>query len=156
MTTPEPTPNPYASPVADELSGASEPEVAYQKLAHKRQQQSVATIASWVLGGVLTCGGYIWLLYDLWEMPAFMIFILANVIGVGWVVLGIVAATGSDRAHSIGLVWSYLAAAFFLTHCNVLGAIIVVLIILQSHRLRSFDRQLFHLRAAAEESASGR
>jgi hypothetical protein len=154
MTSSEPPPNPYASPLADALADAKEAEVAYLQLAAKRQQQAVATAASWILGGVLTCGGYFWLLYDLWEMPALMIFILANVIGVGWVLLGITAALGSERGHSVGLVWSYLAAAFFLTHCNLLGAIVVVLIILQSHRLRAFDRQLFHLRTAAEESVS--
>jgi hypothetical protein len=150
--TPEPPHNPYASPLSDALPDEADPSAAYDQLRHKRHQQATATAASWIAGGLLTCGAYTWFVYEFEPRAAvIVILVLANLIGIGWMVLGIAAACGSERAHGIGLIWSYLAAAFFLTHCNLLAALVVALIITQGHRLKSFDRQLLEMSLALKE-----
>lgn len=148
MTFSDPEHNPYSAPHSEALSEESDPETDYRELVKKRAQQASALAAAWIIGGLLTAGMYTWFWFEVWTPLAVTLMVVANLIGLVWVLIGVAAAAGARQAHQIGLVWSYLTVLFFIAHCNVAG-IVVVLMILQGHRLHAFDNKLRELAAAA-------
>lgn len=156
----EPTPpdpdNPYRSPQAD-LRGPVPQETAPvdPMLIRKFRQQIIALGAVWIILGIVGGGAMALALggvdafaaaadVDGPVAPLVMQITLAAVavLGVVWVILGIFACLKQLWAVYTGLVLSYISLVGNVLTLNLCALVILIVIILQAHRVIGFAKRL--------------
>jgi hypothetical protein len=148
--TPEDEPNPYQAPASDlDQPAAVDASAVRPGLIKMFRDQAVALGAVWVLlGGVLAAGGGLvsWragrdvrLGVGL-DMPTFVVGMA--VLGLTWLVLGVLTCLKQVGAVYVGLVLSYLALLTQVLTLNFCGSILLILVILQAHRVIRWGNQM--------------
>jgi hypothetical protein len=142
----QPNSNPYAAPSlpaqkASEFSAHS-PELS--KVIKDFRAQSLALGVAWIIIGCLNAGVSALILSDQFlpnNALGIVVPMIAALAGT-WVIAGIATLAKQLWGIYLGLVISYLGALGSLANLSICGLVILVLIIVQSHRVINFAKEI--------------
>ena len=140
--------NPYQSPASAAHPGAPPlpaSNAAVVKLVKDFRSQIHALGAFWIIIGsvVIGIGAFVSNLLGLGKDPtAVTLGIIFLVMGPAWIALGIMSCLKQMWAVYVGLVLSYLSLIGNVINLNICGAVILLVVIFQAHRVIGWARQL--------------
>ena len=144
--------NPYQSPVADSEQTERQAGKAYPDPAIivKFREQIHALGAFWIIIGGIASGLVAMVFLGsadfLTSDPDNIVFLIvagvSGFMGLAWVVLGVLTCLKQMWAVYTGLVLSYLSAALQLLNLNLCAIAILVIVILQAHRVIGWARKM--------------
>jgi hypothetical protein len=150
MTSPNPGGvNPYQAPEADlGTPGESGPSEVDRALARKFGEQILALGAFWILMGGGAIGLSILALGGDRDLGASFVpggrtlLVIAGIVGGAWIVLGILTSARKIWAVYAGLALCYVSLILQVLALNLCTFAILVLVILQAHRVIGWSRRL--------------
>jgi hypothetical protein len=132
--------NPYRAPEHFETSNVYEGDVYQRKMLKDFRSQILALGVFWIIIGTLVtalgifAGGTT---FDSYEEGDFetLVRVVFIVIGASWTVLGVLSCLKQVWAVYVGLVLSYISLLGNLINVNLCGLIILIVVIVQAHRV---------------------
>ena len=138
--------NPFEAPAEDSRTFETAPD-GFTQLLKKFRQQITALGAVWIFfGGVGMVASGVMLMRSQTvqsnEDVGFVFGIVVAIISIVWFGLGIATCLKQMWAVYLGLGISYLSLLGNLTSLNICGLVIVVLVIIQGHRVIGYSKTL--------------
>ena len=138
--------NPYQAPAPVPVVTPSPQTGAFAKLLKDFQSQIVALGAFWIIiGGVTVAIGLFatsMLAGELDQQALRIVGVIVCAMGAVWMALGVFSCLKHMWAVYVGLGLSYLSVISNLFNFNLCGMIILVIVIIQAHRVISWAGQL--------------
>ncbi len=138
--------NPFEAPAEDSRVIAPAPSIHILLLKRFRQQMN-ALGAAWILfGSVGMVASAVMMTRSqntrLSESVEFVVVILVAIISMVWFLLGVATCLKNSRAVYFGLGITYLSLLGNLMSFNICGLVIVILVIIQGHRVIGYSKTL--------------
>jgi len=146
--------NPYQSPptAAPLAPVSSQANLQHLKMLKDFRSQIVALGAFWIIiGGLAAIMGifatsFLITANDVAPQTLAMMCGIIVVLGLAWVTLGVLACLKQMWAVYVGLVLSYISLVGNLINLNICGLVILVVVIIQAHRVIGWAGQLTRAR----------
>ncbi len=141
--------NPYAPTSSLGMPGSGTINESDAKLIKDFRSQILALGVLWIIFAIL-CVGLLFVVLsgslgnqaNLNDANQYVFAGLLGLVGVGWLVSGVMALMKSQAGVYIGLVLSYLSLIGNFINMNICGIVILILIVIQAHRVISFASKL--------------
>jgi hypothetical protein len=135
-------PNPYAPPRTSAEAGVHVVPVPVDRVMVKKfRDQILALGVLWIIGGTLAAGIGVFGLARPSDAPVPLA--VVAVLGLAWIVIGVLTCLKHLWAVYVGLVLSYLSLVGQLVTLNLnLGLVVVILVILQAHRVSGWAKRM--------------